>query len=68
METKQLETRLNNLIEDEPKQWSIFGLKITREKRKKKPILFNDSFTNSIQEHIYYTPPNECHVINGTEI
>ena len=67
-ETKQLETRLNDLIDDEPKQWSIFGLKITREKRKNKAMVFNDSFTNSIQEHIYYTPPNNFNAFEGTEL
>ena len=62
-QTKLLENRLKDLINDEPKSWKFFGLKITRSKKNAKNNESVCSFTPPIQEHFYYQTP--C---NGTEL
>ena len=47
---KQLEARLKNLANPEPKQWMICGLKITRKQKEEK--LTNDSFS-PLNDRIY---------------
>ena len=62
---QMLENRIKMVLNDEPKQWSVCGLKITRKNEKDNETI--RSFT-PINEQIYDSTPIENVYYQGTQI